>query len=157
MPVTPDEFREALGRFASTVTVVTTQLEDGTPAGITVTAFSSLSLDPPLVLICIDRGARIHDQLPTGRHFAVNMLREDQEMLSQRFASGDREPFQGIGFDLGATGSPLLHDTLATLECLIVDRLAGGDHTIIVGQVERAAVRDRKPLIYFRGGYTRLI
>ena len=156
MPVNPEEFRVALGRFASTVCVVTTRLDDGVLAGITVTAFSSLSLEPPLVLACIDGGAWLHDRLAIGKHFAVNMLSEDQEVISRLFASREREPFRSLGFYDGPAGSPLLHDTTANLECQIVDRLAGGDHTIVVGQVEFAQVSDRKPLLYFRGGYTRL-
>ena len=157
MPVSPEEFRVALGHFASAVTVVTTRLDDGNPAGITVTAFSSLSLEPPLVVVCIDRGAWLHDRLPIGKHFAVNMLSEEQEVISRLFASSQRDPFRGIGFDDGRFGSPLLHDTMANLECQIVDRVAGGDHTIVVGQVESAQVTERKPLLYFRGGYTRMV
>jgi len=156
MPITADEFRLALGHFASTVTVVTTELESGQPAGLTVTAFSSLSLKPPLVLVCLDHSAKLHDRLPKGSYFAVNMLDESQEVLSRRFASSRTDPFKDIEFDRSAHGCPLLRDVVATLECRVVDRLPGGDHTIVVGKVEAANVHDRKPLLYFRGGYTRL-
>ena len=156
MSITNDEFRLALSHFASTVTVVTTELESGHPAGITVTAFSSLSLEPPLILVCIDHSARIHDRLPKGSHFAVNMLEESQEVISRRFASSRTDPFEGLDFDRSAHGCPLLRDVLATLECRVVDRLPGGDHTIVVGKVLAMDVSDRKPLLYFRSGYTRL-
>jgi flavin reductase (DIM6/NTAB) family NADH-FMN oxidoreductase RutF len=156
MPIDKAEFRRALGHFASAVTVVTTKLADGTPAGITVTAFSSLSLEPPLVLVCIDHRARLHDHLPTEGYFAVNILAEDQETVSRRFASSDPDQFRDIGFTTGATGSPLVKDAVAAIECRIVDRLPGGDHTIIVGEVEAANIREGKPLLYFRGGYAAL-
>lgn len=153
MPIDKAEFRRALGHFASAVTVVTTNLPDGKPAGITVTAFSSLSLEPPLVLICIDQRARLHDHLPSSGYFAVNILAEDQEAVSRRFASSEPDQFREIGYTAGATGSPLIHDCVATIECKIVDRLPGGDHTIVLGEVEAATIHERKPLMYFRGGY----
>ncbi len=153
MPVEKAEFRRALGHFAAGVTVVTTKLATGDIAGITVTAFSSLSLEPPLVLICIDRRARIHDRLEKGGNFAVNMLEESQELLSRRFASSEPDPFREIGYHEGSTGAPLLQDALATVECRIVDALPGGDHTIFIGEVEGSTVREGKPLLYFRGGY----
>jgi len=153
MPVEKSEFRSALGHFASAVTVVTAKLADGQLAGITVTAFSSLSLDPPLVLVCIDKRARIHDPLETGKSYAVNILAHDQELVSRRFASSGPDQFREIGYREGTTGVPLLDGAIAMLECRIVDRLAGGDHTIIVGEVEATHVREGKPLMYFRGGY----
>ena len=155
MAVDQAEFRRALGHFAAGVTVVTTKFE-GTNSGITVTAFSSLSLDPPLVLIAIDKRARMHDRLPVGGHFAVNMLAEDQELVSREFASSKRDPFQEVGYHEGATGAPILTGAIAVVECQTVDRLAGGDHTIIVGQVEATHVREGKPVLYFRGGYCQL-
>ncbi len=156
MPVEKSEFRQALGHFAAGVTVVTAKFADGHMAGITVTAFSSLSLDPPLVLVCIDVKARIHEHLKVGGAFAVNMLADDQEVVSRRFASREPEAFRETGYSEGANGAPLLHDALAVVECRIVDLLAGGDHTIVVGQVEATRVRDGKPLLYFRGGYVQL-
>jgi flavin reductase (DIM6/NTAB) family NADH-FMN oxidoreductase RutF len=155
MPVDKAEFRSALGHFAAGVTVVTAKVEDKI-GGITVTAFSSLSLEPPLVLICIDKKARMHDRLPVGGHFAVNMLAEDQELVSREFASGKANPFHEIGYREGATGAPLIQGAIATIECQTVDRLSGGDHTIVVGQVEITHVHEGKPLLYFRGGYGRM-
>src|SRR5512144_744755 len=103
MPVTKDEFRSAMSRFASGVTVVTARNESGRPNGITVSAFSSLSLDPPLVLVCIDKRSSIHALLVEGRHFAVNMLAEEQEVISRRFASRDGDRFSGTGYKSGIT------------------------------------------------------
>src|SRR5438105_8302459 len=153
MPVSKDEFRSAMSRFASGVTVVTAKTESNQPSGLTVSSFASLSLEPPLVLICIDKRASIHDLLVEGRYFAVNVLAEDQEILSRRFASRDADRFSGTGYTEGVTGVPLLNDVLVAVECRIVQTYPGGDHTIIVGEVERATVSDSKPLAYFRGGY----
>src|SRR5689334_25426551 len=156
MPVSKDEFRSAMSRFASGVTIVTTKPEAHQPIGITVSSFASLSLEPPLVLVCIDKRASIHDQLVEGRYFAVNVLAENQEILSRRFASRDDDRFSGIGYTEGVTGSPVLSDVLAAIECRIVHTYTGGDHTIVVGEVERTIYNDGKPLAYFRGGYAEL-
>jgi flavin reductase (DIM6/NTAB) family NADH-FMN oxidoreductase RutF len=156
MPIEKAEFRQALGHFASAVTVVTTKLADGEATGITVTAFSSLSLSPPLVLVCIDHRARLHDQLPVGGCFAVNILAENQEAISRRFASSEPDRFRDVGHTTGATGCPLIQDAIAAIECKIVERLPGGDHTIVVGEVEAATIHEGKPLLYFRGGYAQL-
>jgi len=156
MAVSKTEFRAALGHFASGVNVVTTKTDAGKPAGITVTAFSSLSLEPPLVLVCIDKRARLHDQLALGHFFAVNMLAENQEEISRRFASSGHDQFAGLGYTHGVSGCPLVNDTIASIECKIVERFASGDHTIIVGEVESTSIREGKPLMYFRGGYNRL-
>jgi len=156
MTVSKDEFRRALGHFASGVTVVTSKGEDGVPRGITVSAFSSLSLEPPLVLICIDKKASLHDHLKEGGHFAVNILAEDQELVSRRFASKDADRFEGLGYSEGETGAPVLSGVLASLECRIVAAYPGGDHTIVVGEVLTTRVSEGSPLAYFRSGYVRL-
>ena len=105
MPVGKDEFRTALGHFASGVTVVTTAGQDGDLFGITVSAFSSLSLEPPLILICVEKRASIYEHLTEGGFFAVNILAEDQELISRRFATRVTNRFEGIGYTTGATGS----------------------------------------------------
>jgi flavin reductase (DIM6/NTAB) family NADH-FMN oxidoreductase RutF len=156
MPVEAADFRRALGHFAAGVTVVTTKLADGKLAGITVTAFSSLSLDPPLVLICIDKRARFHGGLQKGGVYAVNMLADGQELVSRRFATRGPDPFHETGYREGAIGCPILDGVIAVLECRIVDLLPGGDHTIFVGEVESTSVQEGKPLLYFRGGYAQL-
>jgi flavin reductase (DIM6/NTAB) family NADH-FMN oxidoreductase RutF len=156
MPVSNEEFRGVLGRFASGVSVVTSKCKDGELRGITVSAFSSLSLNPPLILVCIDNRSSLVEHLGEGCSFAVNILGEDQETLSRRFASKEPNRFEGVGYKEGVSGSPLLDHALATLECKVVDNYAGGDHTIVVGEVEAAALTDNKPLLYFRGGYAKL-
>jgi flavin reductase (DIM6/NTAB) family NADH-FMN oxidoreductase RutF len=124
--------------------------------GITVTAFSSLSLEPPLVLICIDKRAKIHDHLEQGTYFAVNILRDDQEAISRRFASSEPDQFRDVGYSDGTSGAPLIQDAICAIECKIVDALPEGDHTIFVGEVESSRVQEGKPLVYFRGGYAGL-
>ena len=153
---TPDDFRATLGRFAAGVTIVTATV-DGRDLGMTLSAFSSLSLDPPLVLICVDRGATMHDLLAEGVVFGVNVLAAEQEALSRRFAKGDAaERFAGVGYMRGALGAPLLDGTLAWMECRVAARHVGGDHTIIVGAVAELGVREARPLLYYRGGYASL-
>lgn len=157
MPVSKHDFKLALAQFAAAVTVVTSKGDDGQLGGITVTAFSSLSLDPPLVLICIDKRARMHDRLDNAGHYIVNILAEDQEAVSNRFASRNEDPFAGIEYEPGLGGAPKLAGTVASIECRIVDRLKGGDHTIYVGEVDSSHVDESKsPLLYGRGGYKRL-
>lgn len=159
----PDEFRRLLGRFASGVTVVTTSDPDGSPTGLTVSAFASVSLTPPLVLICIAHKAQSHPALLATRRFAVNILGADQEELSGRFASapggGAAEKFRGIPYRRGGGGLPLLDGALAHLECSVIDAHEAGDHTILVGQVEAGDAPEATepgPLLYYRGGYRRL-
>ena len=157
MPVDKIQFRTALSRFASGVTVVTTQDKDARPLGLTVSAFSSLSLEPPFVLVCIDRGAYIHDALQISGSFVVNILSTEQEHLSRLFASREPDKFTGVGYTAGNTGAPVLADALAALECRLKAAYEGGDHTIFVGEVEHTHVReDGHPLLYYRGGYANL-
>ena len=156
MPVSNNEFRAAMSRFVSGVTVVTTSGKENRPAGITVSAFSAVSLEPPLVLVCINKRASLHDHLTEGRYFAVNILCEDQQDVSQLFASKDEDRFEGARYRWGTTGAPLLDGALAYVECRVVHAYPAGDHTIIVGEVESTSVADHKPLAYYRGGYTRL-
>ena len=157
VPVDKNQFRTALSRFASGVTVVTLCAADESPLGITVSAFSSLSLEPPLVLVCIDRRAFAHDAFQPGRSFVVNILGAEQEELSRLFASREPDKFRGIGYSPGLDGAPILADVLATLECRLKYAYEGGDHTIFVGEVEQTTVRDdAHPLLYYRGGYASL-
>lgn len=152
----PDDFRATLGRFATGVTVITATAGDR-DHGMTVSAFSSLSLDPALVLVCVDRVATMHGVLVEDAVFGVNVLAVGQETLSRRFASGDpSDRFAGVGYTRGALGAPLLDGTLAWLECRVAARHAGGDHTIVVGAVAEAGVREARPLLYYRSGYASL-
>ena len=155
--VDPDTFRSALGRFATGVTVVTTVDGAGRDHGMTVSAFCSLSLDPPLVLVCIDHTASLHGVLRAGLPLAVNVLAAGQEPLSRRFAGGEPgDRFAGVGFERAANGAALLEGALAALECRIEALHPGGDHTIVVARVQHAATHDRRPLLYYRSGYATL-
>ena len=156
MPVDRDTFRSVLGRFASGITVVTIRDERGKDHGMTVSAFSSISLDPPLVMVCIGHDATMYPVLGDIAWFGINILGHNQEPVSRRFAGKDIERFDGIGFERGESGVVLLDDVLAWLECRVVTRHEAGDHTLIIGEVEAAAARDGRPLLYYRGGYAQL-
>jgi flavin reductase (DIM6/NTAB) family NADH-FMN oxidoreductase RutF len=154
--IEPEQFRTVLGRFASGVTIVTAVSEEGNDLGMTVSAFCSVSLEPPLILICIDRAASMHGALGTVERFAVSILEETQEALSRRFAANEEKPFDGVAITRGLGGIPVLSGTIATMECTVHARHEAGDHTIIVGAVERGDVMEGDPLIYHRGGYGKL-
>jgi flavin reductase (DIM6/NTAB) family NADH-FMN oxidoreductase RutF len=156
MPIPKEEFRRVLGHFAAGVTVITTVGDDGKPYGLTATAFTSVSLDPPLVLVCVDKRAESHAHFHTSRVFTVNFLAADQQELSRRFAVSGGDKFSGVQVRQGATGAPVLADVLGHLECRTTDICEGGDHTIFIGQVEAADARDGEPLLYFRGAYQKM-
>lgn len=151
-----DLFRAILGRFASGITVITAVDDGGIPHGMTVSAFASLSLEPPLVLACIAHGATMAPLLQRTPSFAVNILSDGQEALSRRFAGTVDDRFTGVGYRVGELGNPVLDDVLAWLECRIVARHPAGDHTVLIGQVDGGAARDGRPLLYYRGGYAQL-
>lgn len=153
MALTPAEFRTALRNFATGVTVVTTRDGDGRPTGLTASAFTSVSLRPPLVLVCVDHAATAHPAFRAHGRFAVNVLRREQEALSRRFAESGGDKFDGVSYHDGDTGLPLLDDALATLECRVIQAHEAGDHTIFVGAVEAVTVAGGRPLVYFHGGY----
>ena len=156
MGISKDEFRAALGRFASGVTVVTTRDRTGRLHGITVSAFCSVSLEPPLILVCIDKTTGSHQALHETSSFVVNVLRDDQQYLSDRFASFVADKFDMVKYRSGIDELPVLEDVLANLECRLVYAHEGGDHTIFVGQIERATVTDGKPLLYWHGNYGKI-
>ncbi len=151
-----ETFRIALGRFATGVTVVTLRDAGGEDRGMTATAFASLSLDPPLVLVCIGHAASIAPALSRARHFAVHVLAADQVALARRFAEKDGDRFDGLAVRRGLEGLPLLDGALTTLQCRIHARHPGGDHEIVVGEVLEATGRDGAALLHFRGGYSEL-
>jgi flavin reductase (DIM6/NTAB) family NADH-FMN oxidoreductase RutF len=156
MSIDRDTFRSVLGRFASGVTIVTATDATGHDVGLTVSAFASLSLTPPLVLACIDHAASIHPVLLSTSHFAVNVLAADQEPLARRFSTLDGDRFDGVGYTRGQTGVAILDEVLGFLECRKLHSCEGGDHTIFVGEVETAQARAATPLLYYRGGYAQL-
>ena len=154
--IDPDTFRAALGRFASGITVVTARDQRGRDHGMTVSAFCSASLEPPMVLICIGHEASMHDLLMRVPEVGINILSESQEALSRRFADPESDRFDGVGYRRGESGAALLDDALVHLECGVLARHEAGDHTIMVCGVDRAALADDRPLLYYRGGYAQL-
>jgi flavin reductase (DIM6/NTAB) family NADH-FMN oxidoreductase RutF len=155
--IDPDTFRATLGRFASGVTIVTARDERGADHGMTVSAFSSVSLEPPLVLACIAHEASMHEILQRHDRIGVNVLCSTQEHLSRRFADElETDRFDGIGYSRGESGVALLDDALAHIEARVVARHDTGDHTVFIAEVEAAEPRDGRPLLYYRGGYAQL-
>lgn len=156
--IDPDTFRAVLGRFAKGVTVVTSLDQAGADEGMTVTSFCSLSLDPPLVLFCVDSAAAMYESLAAAPRFIVNILSESQEPLARRFSGPDPNRFEGIGYTRGGgiSGAAILDEVLGYLECRRVAAHPGGDHRIFVGEVEAAYSREGRPLLRYRGGYAQL-
>jgi len=150
MSIDDSQFKAALSHFASGVTIVTTE-HDGKPYGMTVASFASLSLHPPLILVCIEKSVKTHDAIAASGKFGVSILKSDQADVSGRFASKADDKFAGI--ELVQASVPLIAGALTTLECRVADRLPGGDHSIFVGEVVATATSDGAPLVYFRGGY----
>jgi len=158
MPVTQDEFRAALSRFPSGITVVTSHGTAGQLHGLTVSAFCSVSLNPPLILVCIEKTTASHVAIQASRSFAVNILTAaGGEELSERFSLPVLDKFEGISYRSGLDGVPVLNDALAALECRLENAFDGGDHTIFVGLVEKVAIKDGRPLVYFHGSYHDLL
>jgi flavin reductase (DIM6/NTAB) family NADH-FMN oxidoreductase RutF len=155
--VSPEEFRAALGRFASGVTVITVPTSNGGVHGMTASAFCSVSLRPPLVLVCVDHMAETYLHLRERCCFGVSILRQEQEALSEFFADPERNPDAayrlGISYRNMSSGMPVLEDALAQLDCTVVEAHPAGDHSIFVGHVEEILVHEGAPLLYFRGQY----
>jgi flavin reductase (DIM6/NTAB) family NADH-FMN oxidoreductase RutF len=152
MSVTDADFKHAMSHFASGVTIVTTE-HDGKPYGMTVSSFASLSLHPPLVLVCVEKSLKTHDAIASAGRFGVSILGDDQADLSNRFASRMEDKFAGIDIARGEIGVPLIVNALSSLECHLHAQLAGGDHTIFVGEVASIRTREGAPLLYFRAAY----
>ena len=159
MPVDPQEYRSIIGTFATGVTVITSAAGDELQ-GMTANAVTSLSLDPVMLLICVDKGSHTHDVLDRGGVFAVNILGEHQEDISRLFAKrGEPEigSLRGQPFRRGETGAPILEDCLAFMECRVRSVLDGGDHSIFLGEVvNESMVSEGRPLVFFRGKYRAL-
>jgi len=153
MPIDKPLFRKVLGSFAAGVTVITTVDGERNPLGLTATAFSSVSILPPLVLICVDKHSETYPCFEQSRLFAVNILAADQADVSQRFATSGGDKFAGVAWRRGSLGLPLIEGAIGYLECRLEHAYEGGDHTIYVGQVETAEARDGEPLLYFRAAY----
>jgi flavin reductase (DIM6/NTAB) family NADH-FMN oxidoreductase RutF len=159
MSINLDLFRQVMSRFATGVTIVTTRAGEEIH-GLTVNSFCSVSLKPPLVLVCVDKKAHSHDLMQKGRNFSVNILHASQEKLARRFASNNLsagERFAEIDYHTEATGAPILQESLGWLDCKLVATYPGGDHTIFVGEVlALGRHQGHDPLLYFHSNYQTL-
>jgi flavin reductase (DIM6/NTAB) family NADH-FMN oxidoreductase RutF len=160
MNLTASEFRKAMGRFATGVTIVTVDL-DGQVHGMTANAFASVSLDPMLVLVCVDHTTRTHAHLHAKKRFGINVLSEDQRAISEYYARSERdhehaEEEAGARFERTRHGTPMLQGSLAYLECRLHSAQDAGDHTIFIAEVEDVVVREGEPLLFFRGKYRKV-
>ncbi len=151
--VDPQTFRQLLGSFATGVTVLTTVDEAGQPIGMTASAVAAVSLDPPLLLVCIGKQASCHDILLATDAFVLNVLAEGQEEISHRFAADAAHRFEPLADSTGREDWPLLQGVAAHIECKTWKTIDAGDHTIFLGSVIRGTVHDRAPLLHFRGAY----
>jgi flavin reductase (DIM6/NTAB) family NADH-FMN oxidoreductase RutF len=156
MAIEKNELRRVMGHFATGVTVITSIRSSGEMHGLTANAFTSVSLIPPLLLVCIDKKAESYPCFDESKIFTVNVLSSDQEALSRRFAVTGGDKFEGVSYKIGANGAPILDGALAFLECRVTEKIDGGDHTIYVGEIEQAETKEGKPLLFFRGGYREL-
>jgi flavin reductase (DIM6/NTAB) family NADH-FMN oxidoreductase RutF len=156
MSVATSDFRQAMGSFATGVTIITVG-QDGEVHGMTANAFCSVSLDPTLVLVCVDQRARTHAHLHARKRFGINVLRSDQQAISEYYAraveSHQHAEEAGARFERTAHGTPVLQGALAYLECRLHATQQAGDHTIFIAEVEDVVVREGEPLLFFRGRY----
>ena len=155
MPIESDEFRRILGHWATGVSVVTARHPDGSPCGLTANAFSSLSLHPPLVLVCVEHSADTYDCIRAAGAFAISVLAADGERTARRFAgeADGADKFEGVAWHQSPNGSIVLDEALAWVDCNVVAEHVAGDHTIFVGEVLTGDAVEGQPLIYYRGGY----
>jgi len=154
--LTGEHFRRVCGRFATGITVVTAMDHDGNPHGMTANSFTSVSLEPPLVLVCVDHRAKMLETLKRADGFGINVLSEVQRDLSQAFARRGENRFNGVEWHAGQTGVPLLPGALAWLECALVNAVNAGDHAILIARVDHAACHEGRPLLYFASAYEHL-
>lgn len=154
--VPADLFRRACALFPTGVAVLTTKASDGTPHGLTVNAFCSLSLNPPLVLIAVDRDCSVLETFETSGHFAVNFLSADQRDLSVRFSELPEGRFTGLDWTPGVNSAPLLAGAIGSIECRTTQILDTGDHRALIGEVIGASIGEGDPLVFFRSGYAGL-
>src|SRR5689334_6795459 len=154
--VTGAEFRRACGRFATGVSIATVLDASGTPHGLTVSSFTSVSLDPPLILICLGHEITNIEDFRRATHFGINILSDSQRQVSERFARKGEDRFDGVKWRPGTTGVPLLPGALAEIECAIQGRIPSGDHDIFIGEMVHAHVGEGSPLIYYASHYRRL-
>ena len=151
------EFTRACGRFATGVTVASVRDAAGTPHGLTVNSFTSVSLDPPMILVCIGHEASVIEYFRQASHFGISILTEEQRPLSDHFARKGHDRFDGVSWHAGTTGVPLIDGGVASLECALTSQVAAGDHDIFVGTVVTTYIHeDTRPLLYFASRYRNL-
>jgi 3-hydroxy-9,10-secoandrosta-1,3,5(10)-triene-9,17-dione monooxygenase reductase component len=151
--VTPAEFRRACGRFATGVTIASVLDGQGMPRGLTVSSFTSVSLDPPLILICLGHRVSAIDAFRASAHFGINVLAGNQRDLAERFARTGQDRFDGLKWQRGKTGVPVLAGVLAAIECAVRQRFTAGDHDVFVGEMVGARLARGAPLIHFASHY----
>lgn len=156
-PVTSEAFREACAHFATGVAIATTRDALGNPHGLTIGSFTPVSLNPPLVLICVDSHCALLMHFRSGVSFAVNILEASQRELSETFALKPDQRFDNVNWTEGVTGAPVIAGSLATLECRKTRILEAGDHSVVFGEVVDAIVRTGRPLLYFHRDYRALL
>ncbi len=156
MPIEKNHLRQVMGHFATGVTIITTLTKAGELHGLTANAFTSVSLEPPLLLISVDKKAESWPAFEESKVFTVNILAEDQEALSRKFAVSGGNKFEGVAYRIGANGAPIVEGVLAFIECTLYAAYDGGDHSIYLGEIQQAEIHEGKPLVFFRGGYRAL-
>ena len=155
MTIDPQEQKRIMGKFATGVTVASTRLGDNT-WGMTANAVTSLSLEPPLILLCVKREGQSHANFAESGIFALNILAADQQTISDRFAFKGPKDFSDLETTTAETGAPVLTGALGWVDCRIVNTVAAGDHDMFIGEIVAGAARDGQPLVYFSGGYSQL-
>ncbi len=155
MSVNEQDFKNALKLWASGVTVVTSKTESHGLKGMTATSFSSVSVDPPQILVCINKSADTGDAVLEGKTFAVNILNSEQQEISNQFAGGasQEQRFANISWHEGVTGSPVIDDALVSIECTVVQQVLAGTHWVVIGEVQKSECRSGEPLLYYNSAY----
>lgn len=158
MAVSQEAFKKALQLWTSGVAVVTSKSEQWGVRGMTVTAFSSVSVEPPLILVCLNKSADTGENIDENQRFAVNILTEDQAEVSNNFSGGSSQEdrFAKTRWSAGKTGVPILDDSMMSLECKVMEKVSAGTHWIIIGEIEETYCRTGEPLLYFRSNYRQL-
>ena len=159
MTVSVDDFKSAMQLWASGVTVVTTHSEKFGLQGMTVSAFSSVSINPPQILVCINESAETGEGIQESQRFAINVLNSEQQNTSNQFAGGSSQEqrFENTAWTMGTTGVPILEDSIMSLECKIVERIHAGTHWVLIGEIQDCKCRLGAPLLYYKGDYQQLM
>lgn len=158
MAINDQEFKDALKLWASGVTVVTANTEKQGLKGMTATSFTSVSMDPPQILVCINQSADTGDVVLESKSFAVNILTKDQQEVSNQFAgsASQEERFSNVKWHKGKTGVPIFEDALASIECKVVQQVLAGSHWVVIGEIQNVTCRKGEPLLYYNSGYCEL-